>query len=399
VLLVEWRASLDMDNARSGRLQIWIALLLVAAVFTRYDGWIMAFIAWVAIGLALLRRARLRSWSFWLGSVLLIAAPLAWFVYNSLGFGDWLYFMRGPYSAQAIEIRTASHGAGPPHPGWHNSWVSLLFFVKVAEMDVVAAAWGNVMLLVGFAATVFAWITARRRAFAWALLLWFPIPFYAYSVAYSSVPIFLPPWWPHSWYNTRYGMEMLPAFALGVGFAAQFVLATAREFKPRWATYAAGLMFALLIVDALEMLRERPLVYVEGTKNLISRQQYDREIPQALRSEMTKRPGAIVLMDTSVFPEIVSFTGIPLRQTINESDLEIYRDALKAPAVHANLILAFDGDEIDRAVKAHPNQLTVVRRFSMHGQPAATLYVSGTAVASILNAHAEAVIASGKEAK
>ena len=66
------------------------------------------------------------------------------------------------------------------------------------------------------------------------------------------------------------------------------------------------------------------------------------------------RPGGVLLMDTSVYPEIVAFTGIPLRQTINESDLEIYRDALAAPAAHAALVLAFDGDEIDRAVKAHP---------------------------------------------
>jgi hypothetical protein len=46
-----------------------------------------------------------------------VAAPVAWFVYNSVGFGDWLYFARGPYSAKAIEIRTMSMEPGfPPHP-------------------------------------------------------------------------------------------------------------------------------------------------------------------------------------------------------------------------------------------------------------------------------------------
>ena len=33
--------------------------------------------------------------------------------------------------------------------------------------------------------------------------------------------------------------------------------------------------------------------------------------------------------------ERVTFTGIPLRQTINESDLEIYQAALDAPAARA----------------------------------------------------------------
>ena len=62
------------------------------------------------MGLTLARRSRLRSLSFWIASVLLIAAPVAWFVYNSVGFGDWLYFARGPYSAKAIEIRTSVAG-------------------------------------------------------------------------------------------------------------------------------------------------------------------------------------------------------------------------------------------------------------------------------------------------
>jgi hypothetical protein len=83
-------------------------------------------------------------------------------------------------------------------------------------------------------------------------------------------------------------------------------------------------------------------------------------------------------MITSTDPQIVALTGIPLRQTINESDLEIYRDALAAPAAHANFVLAFDGDEIDQAVRAHPNDLALYRRFSAPGQPAATLYVSDT---------------------
>jgi hypothetical protein len=216
--------------------------------------------------------------------------------YNSVGFGDWLYFSRGPYSAKAIELRTMSHGDGPPHPGWHNPWVSLLFFVKVAEMDAVAAAWGNVLLVVSLLGTAWAWFTARKRAFTWALLLWFPIPFYAYSVAYGSVPIFLPVWWPHSWYNTRYGMEMLPAFALGVGFAAHFALALVNDFKAReidarWVRSAAGALFALIVVNAALMVREHPLTYVEGIKNIEARRQFEVEIPQALRAELISHPG------------------------------------------------------------------------------------------------------------
>ncbi len=412
VWLVEWRASLEHglidDRRKTSRLQIYIAAVLIAAVFTRYDGWIMAFLAWVCVGLTLARRRRLHSRSFWLASFLLVAAPVVWFVYNSVCFGDWLYFARGPYSAKAIELRTAAPGAGSLHPGWHDPWVALLFFMKAAERDAVAAAEGNLMLVLSLLGTAWGWLTARRRAFTWALLLWLPVPFYAYAVSYGSVPIFLPDWWPHSWYNTRYGMEMLPAFALGLGFAAQFLLDAVKEFKPRainprWARYAAGAMFLLVALNAGQMVRERPLVYAEGITNIAARRAYEKEIPPVLRSLLVARPGGLVLMNTSTDPEIVALTGIPLRQTINESDLEIYRAALAAPAAHAAIVLAFDGDEIDRAVKAHPEGLTAGSPlFDAAAQPAATIYVSSSDTDFRLPRSSKAggaVIASGKEAK
>ncbi|MGA2632866.1 MAG: hypothetical protein ABSF16_01395 [Terracidiphilus sp.] len=375
--LVEWRAALDSDPIRANHLQIWIAAALIAAVFTRYDGWILAMLAWGCVGLVLLRRGGLRSRGFLLASVLVVAAPLAWFIYNAGAFGDWLYFLRGPYSAKAIEIRTAAPGF-PPHPGWHNPWIALIFYIKAAELDSAAAAWGKVLLSLSLLGTAWGWIIARRRAFQWALLLWLPALFYAYSVAYGSVPIFLPVWWPHSWYNTRYGLELLPALALGLGFTAQLLIAAVKDFKPLWAKIAAGFLFVLVALNGVTMIREHPLVYVESTKNLEARRLYDLHIPPFLRALLAKRPGGVILMDTSAYPEIVALTGIPLRQTINESDLEIYRDALDSPAAHAAIVLAFDGDEVDRAVHAHPTGLTRLWRITIKGQPQATIYVSDT---------------------
>ena len=400
VWLVEWRSSIETDQRKTERLLLCIATVLVAAVFTRYDGWILALLAWTGIGVVMLRRGRLRSRAFWLASVVVIAAPIAWFAYNAVYFGDWLDFARGPYSARAIELRTASPG-WPPHPGWHNPWVAMLFFVKGSEMDAAAAGWGNVLLALSVFGTAWGWLIARRRAFAWALFLWLPLPFYIYSVAYGSVPIFLPVWWPHSWYNTRYGMEMLPAFALGLGFAAHFAFTAVGEFKPRelkikWTAFTASVLFAMIGLNAIELVRQHPLTYVEGVKNLESRRAFELEIPPALRSLLDKRPGGIVLMDTSVYPHLVALAGIPLRQTINESDKEFYSAALAAPAAHADLVLAFDGDEIDQAVHAHPDGLTAYRRFFAPGQASATIYVSDTPASSTLNKPARAVIASLK---
>jgi hypothetical protein len=381
LLLVKWQICLDSEGTqRSGRQLYWIALVLAAAVFTRYDGWVLALLVWIVVAWVLARRGGLPSSQFWFAGILVAAAPAIWFSYNGVVFGDWLDFLRGPYSAKAIELRTALPG-GPPHPGWHNPWESLLFYVKVGEMDAVASGWGNTLLVFSALATAWACWLQRRKAFLWALFLWLPVPFYAYSVAYGSVPIFIPPWWPHSWYNTRYGVELLPALALGLGFVAQFVVAVVGDFKPVWTKYAATTMFVLIAINAAWILRERPLVYVEGTKNLESRRAYEVEIPPILRALVASRPGRPVLMNTSVYPQIVAFSGIPLRQTINESDREFYQAALASPADHAAVIVAFKDDDVDKAVRAHPEGLKVVQHFVAKDLPPATIYVSDTPAA------------------
>ena len=103
------------------------------------------------------------------------------------------------------------------------------------------------------------------------------------------------------------------------------------------------------------VVREQPLTYIEGTKNIESRRPL--EMPDSARPALAARyaaPAAPVLMKTSVYPQLVALTGIPLRQTINESDKEYYFEALAAPAAHAAIVLAFDGDDIDRAVMLIP---------------------------------------------
>jgi hypothetical protein len=404
VWLVEWRAAIDRETAvatseqrpaSSTRLLVSIAAALVAAIFTRYDGWIIALIAWSGVAITLLRRAakgereRFAAPAFWLATAAIAAAPLLWFLYNSVCFGDWLYFARGPFSARAIELRTASP-ASLPHPGWHSPWVALLFYLKVCELDSVAApgwgnVWGNIVLASAGLGTVAAWLVeksaARRRALAWTFLLWLPVPFYAWSVAYGSVPIFFPAWWPYTWYNTRYGLELLPALALGIGFAAQFIADGLSRIRfPSVAValpkLAFTLLFALAGMNFFVLLRSDPIVYVESTKNADARRPYDDSIPPALKSLLIPDPHATVLMNTSMYPEVVAFTGIPLRQTINESDLEIYRSALAAPAAHAAIVVAFDGDEIDKAVKAHLADFKLMGRFTAINQPPAAIYAS-----------------------
>jgi len=218
------------------------------------------------------------------------------------------------------------------------------------------------------------------------LLLWLPLPFYAYSVSYGSVPIFLPVLEPFSWYNTRYGMELLPAFAFFTGFVIQLLLDAVRTFvrhnqsSAGWALIV--LLLAVQIANAGLMLRQGPLTYVEAQKNAAARGYYNAVIAQALARLHAQDPASVVLMSTSTYPSLVPHAGLTYRQTINESDKQFYWAALGAPAAHAQIILAFAGDDIDKAVHAHPEHLRRIQTFEPPGkawdQQQATLYVTDT---------------------
>ena len=79
-----------------------------------------------------------------------------------------------------------------------------------------------------------------RRYLSWAVL-WTPLPFYVLCIAWGSVPIYHPEWWPFSYYNVRYGLQLLPAVAVFAALGCKFL----GNFLPsRYVVAAAALVIA-----------------------------------------------------------------------------------------------------------------------------------------------------------
>jgi hypothetical protein len=136
------------------------------------------------------------------------AAPLLWLTYNAIVYRNPLEFANGPYSAKAIE-RKSQTVANPGHPGSGDPLLAGRYFLKSAEANVAENEWLQrtwvLLALAGIAAAAFTSRYSRSTAAtssppaAWPLLfLLLPVPFYALSVAYGGVPIFVPTWWPFS---------------------------------------------------------------------------------------------------------------------------------------------------------------------------------------------------------
>ena len=118
-----------------------LGLLIFAAVFTRYDGWVLGAAVWCVVTWQLWRAREM--WrrvapAFAVFTLLAVAGPVLWLWYNQHFFHDPLDFMRGPYSAPAIEKKTSPPGS-QHYRGWHNPGWALLFYTRTAQVD--AAAW------------------------------------------------------------------------------------------------------------------------------------------------------------------------------------------------------------------------------------------------------------------
>jgi len=377
LLIVEYGRALQTGEIRSAaKLLVVAGIVLVAAVYTRYDGWIFAFLVWLV---ALAKMLRSKSWespaggAFVLFTVMVATAPVIWMAYCARQFGDPLDFMRGPYSAQAIDARTSTPGA-PHYPGWHSMQVAALYFLKAAELGATTLRFANSLLILSTLGAIAAAIRWRARDGFTALLLWVPLPFYAYSVAYGSVPIFIPLWWPHSFYNTRYGVEMLPAFALSLAFLVACVSDLLAQWWPAIARWIPVAVTTLLVANSAVLFRARPIVLDEAIAN--SRTRIPFEVAYAHALELLPK-NSILLAYTSDHIGAFQRAGVALKRTINETDYYQWEPALNDPAKSADYVLATDGDKVAQAVAAKPEGLTLINIVCSTGQPCVRIYSSG----------------------
>lgn len=373
VHLTGFESALRRGDDKAARAALWkMTAVLIAAVFTRYDGWILGTLAWLMAAYWTLRhrwwRQAANARVFVVCTLLLAAAPLSWLGYNWRMFGDPLDFLRGPYSAKAIFERTTKPGR-LPYPGWHNVWWAFLYYVKSAKLGAAPRYCGRWLAGVAAAGTAYALARYRSRAVPAVLLLWLPIAFYAYAVAYGSVPIFFPAWFPHSYYNTRYGMELLPALALFPAFALQ---AAVRKW-PQWTRWFIGGAAVLIVAGNFFLLRATPLVLQEAKANAATRVPFENALGAKL---ILLPPDATVLMDISAHVGALQQIGMPLKRTINDGDYERWHAGLKDPAAAADYVVAFDGGPVAKAVRNHPQNLQIVSVICSTGQPCARIYRS-----------------------
>jgi hypothetical protein len=385
------------------------AMCIAAACLTRYDGWFLSLAMMIAViaiwfrerrgkffrndeqkrGRAVLRARASHKQARAVVTFLVIAAaaPALWLAYNAIVYRNPLEFANGPYSAKAIEKRTQTAG-NPGHPGSGNPAVAALYFLKAAEDNIAQKEWmQRAWMLLGIAALL-AITTPIRQRFSVALgptalpllFLLVPLPFYGLSIAYGGVPIFIPNWWPFTHYNTRYGLQLLPALAVAIAVLACLPLRAA-ALNSRVRAASILIMFAVVAVSYGSIWRSTPICLTEAQVNMRTRNQLQMEVARWIE----KIPAdSTLLMYVGDHVGALERAAFPLKRTINEGNHRVWKQpadveglwerALADPGKYADYVLAFEGDPVWQAV--HEKHLHELIELHITGQPRAVLYAA-----------------------
>jgi 4-amino-4-deoxy-L-arabinose transferase-like glycosyltransferase len=293
---------------------------------TRYEGWFVIPFVGAYFLLAARKRRILMAALF---SFLAVLGPLWWLAHNWWLTGDVLDFYRGPNSALSIQGLVQYPGRG----NWRAAWV---YYRTAAQLCA-----GPGLFWVGAAGVVAALI---KRAFWPLILLALPGCFYVWSVHSASVPIFVPTLWPNTFYNTRYGLAVLPLLALASGALVALVPQRARKAA------SVVVIAACLASWALLPRSERWVTWREAEVNSEGRRQWVREAAEYLQGKYVRGSGIITSFGdmTAIFREM----GVPLRETFTADNGVPWMATVRRPDLFLwqQWAVAMGGDEVQSAV-------------------------------------------------
>jgi len=332
------------QQAQRPRALGWAAVAAFFGTLTRYDLWYVLPFAAVFVLLT-------KSGGWWdrikhaaLFSAIAGAGPMLWLLHNALRFGNVLEFYNGQFSAKAIYAhQVATTGFRYPTEG--SFLLSAHYYL--ADLQLVIGVWPLAFATLGLVA----WAAERRD---WArrapgLLLLVPLPFYLQSMAHAAVPIYVPTLFPHTYYNLRYGLEMLPAVAICASFVVPARLAP--RLRLAWSVLLVAILVGQAAANLSGGVRELPVVK-ESLLNSPCRSKAEQAVIRVLRAQYD---GTLILMTVGKWPCVMPTLDIPFRKTLTESNRKTWLRLPHEVDPSVGWIIRGEGDSTDEVMRRYPD--------------------------------------------
>lgn len=304
------------------------------STLVRYDGWFLLAIAAVIIGVLSWQNFGKKSTEGLIIFFLTLASfgIILWFLWNLLIFKDPLYFSFGPYSARAQQLRLEQAGVLATKG-------DLLFSAKIYLYSVIynLNAFTFILSIFGMVALWLEKSIKKSVRIAAVILLTVPFFFNVLALYLGHSVLFIQGLSGNTWFNVRYGVMMLPAAAVFVGYLVH-------KIKPLRVVIIGLLLFvtffSLANVDAVTIDDAR----VGSSQKNVS------EVSGWL-NQNTKDKKGFILIAAASHDAIIFSSGLPMKKFIHEGTGAYWGSATTSPDRWARWIVMRTNDLNDSTFK------------------------------------------------
>ena len=324
-----------------------VALFVFFASLTRYDGWFLFAVIILILFFISYKELRKekdgahsiqKQVSSFLERRVIVFTTLAglgiflWLIWNTLIFGDTLFFALGPYSARAQQNILVAKGFLPTE---YNLFLSSKAYV-LAVVDNV----GLILVLFALLGLLVYGFKNRIKDTSLAVYtLLSPLLFHILSLFLGFSSLFIPgvsdrilQHADNPWLNVRYGLMMLPAVSL---FSA---------YLTKRSSGLKILLFCCIILQFVIFIRGQMVTLTDAVtqRNVLD----STEATQWLNDNVKSDDG-LILASVSYHNPLIFATGLPLKRFIHEGTGKYWKESLTHPLLYAKWIIVSNNDSGD----------------------------------------------------
>ena len=322
----------------------------------RYEGW---FLLAIAGGLIIIKTLKDRGYKVSEGIFLFFCTlggfgVVLWFLWNQLIFKDALYFVFGPYSARSQQVQLEEAGVLATKG-------DLLFSLKIYLYALVYNSYAFNVILGLIGAIVFWFDRNIKTGIKIAsVALFAPLVFNVLALYLGHSVLFIQGLSGNTWFNARYGIMMLPAIAIFIGYLIQ---------------KAANLRYVLVglfIFVTFFAFANNDAVTIDDAR-VGSSQKNVTEVSGWLNKNAKDKKGFILIAAAS-HDAIIFSSGLPMKRFIHEGTGAYWESATVYPDRWARWIVMRTNDLNDGVFKT-VSKTPGIKQYDLVGKyPFADIY-------------------------
>jgi hypothetical protein len=190
-------------------------------------------------------------------------------------------------------------------------------------------------------------------------------------MAHSAIPIYVPTLFPFTYYNLRYGIEMIPAVSIFPSFTLSWRLT--RHSR----TALLGVFICVVLLQGIDMVSSginNLAVVQEGVQNNPCRSKKVQALTTYFRNYYD---GRTILVASGKWPCFMPALGIPFANTLSEPDTKTWNQLHQAIPKEVQWIIRGDDDSVDQLMRAFPRifgNFDLVEQYRFEGEGSVYIY-------------------------